>query len=333
VETIYFGGGTPGLLGPKRLSYLLKKIRSYYEVSPDAEITLETNPAVLRMDDYAKLRRAGFNRISIGVQSFNDDELEVLGRIHTASQAAKSVQSARKAGFDNINIDIMFGLPSQTEAELRETLETAVLLNPDHISFYGLKIEPNTPFADIQNELHLPDDEQYAKLYLYGVNALESQGYYQYEISNFAKDGYACRHNLKYWKLYEYVGFGPAAYSYLNFHRYGTPRNLRSYVDCMLQGRPVQRVDEETIDSAGQLKEYVMMSLRLTEGINRMVYQARFGKSFDLLDRFFQKLSTAGFAKETDKGWRLTPRGFLISNTIIRTLMDYISEEKTFTDL
>lgn len=327
VETVYFGGGTPGILGPKRLSLLLKRLKRELGLAPNAEITLETNPAVLGPEDYARLYKAGFNRISFGVQSFNNEELTVLGRVHDSDTAARAVQDARAAGFENISLDIMFGLPGQTEESLRHTLETAILLSPTHISFYGLKIEPGTPFHEQKNSLDLPDDEEYARLYLLGVKILEETGYRQYEISNFAREGHACRHNLKYWKLYEYVGFGPAAHSFINFTRYGITKDLNGYINAIGSGALPERAEEESVEPLGQIREYVMMSLRLTDGINRMVYESRFGQDFAPLEEFFTRLASAKFAQRTEVGWRLTPRGFLISNSIILKMMEFVKQE------
>lgn len=327
VETIYFGGGTPTLLGVKNLSAILKKIRRYYDVADDAEITFETNPAILSREDFQKLRIEGFNRVSIGVQSFDDDELRNLGRIHNARQAAECYENARSAGFTNISLDIMFGLPGQKEETLRRTLQAAIALGPEHISYYGLKIEDGTPFGKMRSKLDLPDDDKYAKFYLSGVQMLEGSGYAQYEISNFAKGGFASRHNLKYWKLNEYAGFGPAAHSYLDFKRFGIEKDISSYVNTILRGGTPRRVEEEDVEPSAQLREYVMMSLRLTEGINRMVYSARFGHSFAAADKFFERLETAGLAKRTEQGWALTPKGFLVSNSVILSLHEFLDAE------
>ncbi len=326
VETVYFGGGTPGMLGPKRLAWLLKKLRQNFDFTADAEITLESNPATLSFEDYQKLRRAGFNRISFGVQSLNDSELKRLGRIHNSREAAQAVRDARRAGFENISIDIMFGLPGQTVDSLMTTLSDARELAPDHISFYGLKIEEGTPFYDIKDTLDLPDEDEYAKLYLSGAQKLCDMGYTQYEISNFAKDGFACRHNLKYWKLNEYVGFGPAAHSFINATRYGLTRDLAGYINAVKSGALPERSEEELIEPEAQIREYIMMSLRLADGINRMVFEARFGQSFDKVEEFFSRISKGGLSERTEYGWRLTMKGFLISNTIIIKLLEYIGK-------
>lgn len=326
VDTVYFGGGTPGLLGHKRLAQLLKKLRSNFEITADAEITLETNPATLTGEDYAKLVRAGFNRISFGVQSLDDGELATLGRIHTSEDARAAVKAARTAGFQNISIDIMFGLPGQSEESLGRTLSEAIALEPEHISFYGLKIEEGTPFHEMRDKLDLPDEDLYAKLYLLGAEKLTSAGYSHYEISNFAKPGLESRHNLRYWKLNEYIGFGPAAHSYLNNTRYGITRDLNGYISAVTAGQLPERSESEPVEPEAQLREYIMMSLRLSTGINRMVYEARFGRSFEKPEEFFRRISRGGLCVPTDNGWRLTAKGFLISNTIIVKLLQYLDE-------
>ena len=208
VDTVYFGGGTPSYLGAERLRGILRAVMKGCPVTRDAEITLEANPdSACDIKALRTLRRAGFNRLSLGVQSADDGLLRAIGRIHTFAQVQQSVTAARKAGFRNISMDLIYGLPGQTMQQWEDTLSAVIALAPEHISCYGLKLEPGTPLYERRLEETFPDDDAQADMYLYAVTALEQNGYGQYEISNFAKPGYESRHNLKYWRMQEYAGF------------------------------------------------------------------------------------------------------------------------------
>ena len=219
VDTIYFGGGTPTLLGGERLSSILKYVRKCFDVDPRAEVTLEANPGTLRESDAMLLVKSGFNRISIGVQSFSNLELSRLGRIHSAETAAQAIKLAKRAGFSNISIDLMYGTPGQSMTTWGKTLTLAVAAGVQHISLYSLTIEEGTPYG-IVTPPNIPDDDQAADMYLNAVKYLESNGFRQYEISNFSLPGRECRHNLKYWRCQEYLGYGPGAHSYSKDARY-----------------------------------------------------------------------------------------------------------------
>ncbi|MFR6394140.1 MAG: radical SAM family heme chaperone HemW [Oscillospiraceae bacterium] len=209
-DTVYFGGGTPSYLGAERLCRLLGSIRKLYKVDKHAEITLEANPdSATDRKALKRLRKAGFNRLSLGVQSMDDALLQTIGRIHTRQQVQEAVAAARKAGFKNLSLDLIYGLPGQTMEGWEKTLSDAVGLHPEHLSCYGLKLEEGTPLYRRQGELTFPDEDMQADMYLYAVEFLKQCGYEQYEISNFAKPGFASRHNLKYWLMQEYAGFGP----------------------------------------------------------------------------------------------------------------------------
>ena len=214
VDTVYFGGGTPSYLGTKRLIKLLKTIQKKYRLDKQAEITLEANPdSAGDWKELRSLRRAGFNRLSLGMQSASDQELQAIGRVHTWEQVGTAVEAARKAKFENLSLDLIYGLPQQTMEQWQSNLTAAVDLAPEHLSCYGLKVEEGTPLFAVRDTAGLPGDEQQADMYLWTVEFLAQMGYAQYEISNFAKPGRESRHNLKYWTLQEYVGFGPGAHS------------------------------------------------------------------------------------------------------------------------
>ena len=328
VDTIYFGGGTPSYLGEKHLIRILKTILKKYRVEKDAEITLEANPdsagdwKMLR-----SLRRAGFNRLSLGMQSGCDEELKEIGRIHTAAETQAAVAAARKAGFDNLSLDLIYGLPHQTMARWQENLRAAVALAPEHLSCYGLKVEEGTPLFARQEGAGLPDDEAQADFYLWTVEYLAAHGYAQYEISNFAKAGRESRHNLKYWLLQEYAGFGPGAHSDLGGVRYAYDRSLDAYITGVKTRAPVFS-ERCRIPPMDRDVEWVMLGLRTSSGLDPREYESRFRRRFAPFLPFLTQCREAGYAVEEKGRWHLTPRGFLLSNQIIGGMLDILNEEK-----
>ena len=231
VDTVYFGGGTPSYLGTKRLVKILKTILKKYKVDKQAEITLEANPdSAGDWKELRTLRRCGFNRLSLGMQSADDEELSEIGRVHTMAQTEAAVEAARKAKFQNLSLDLIYGLPHQTLEGWQKNLSAALDLTPEHLSCYGLKVEEGTPLFARRGTAGLPGDDAQADMYLYTVEFLKAQGYEQYEISNFAKPGCASRHNLKYWTLGEYAGFGPGAHSDFGGVRYAYTKDLEGYI-------------------------------------------------------------------------------------------------------
>ena len=328
VDTIYFGGGTPTYLGEKRLVHILKTILKRYKVTKDAEITLEANPdSAGDWKALRALRRAGFNRISLGMQSGCDQELREIGRVHTAAQPEQAVDACRKAGFDNLSLDLIYGLPHQTMERWQANLSAAVALGPDHLSCYGLKVEEGTPLFARRETAGLPDDEAQADFYLWTVEYLAGQGYGQYEISNFAKPGRESRHNLKYWRLQEYAGFGPGAHSDLGGLRYACDRSLDTYIQGVRDHAPVFS-ESDRIPPADRDVEWVMLGLRTTYGLDPKDYEYRFRRRFSPFLPFLAKCAQAGYAREEDGRWRLTPQGFLRSNAIIVELLEIQAAEK-----
>ncbi len=317
VDTVYFGGGTPSYLGSKRLTKLLKTVYRRYHLTDDPEITLEANPdSAGDWKALRKLRKVGFNRISLGVQSSDDAILRQIGRIHTWNQVRLSVEAIRRAGFDNLSVDLIYGLPGQTPAIWQKTLQDALTLAPEHVSAYGLKIEPGTLLWRQQESLSFPDDDMQADMYLFAVDFLAENGYAQYEISNFARPGRVSRHNSKYWRMEEYAGFGPGAHSDWGGIRYAYAKDLDAYIAGDL------RLSESSeIPPREREQEYVMLSLRTAEGISRRVMEYGYRRSFAPLETLFQTYSSHGLAETTEAGWRLTPRGFLVSNRIIGELL------------
>ena len=324
VDTVYFGGGTPSYLGTARLIRILQTVQRRYDVTRDAEVTLEANPdSAGDWRALRRLRRAGFNRLSLGVQSTDDELLRRIGRVHTCEQVQQAVTAARKAKLTNLSLDLIYGLPGQTMEDWQRTLADAVALGPEHLSCYGLKLEEGTPLWQQRQALTLPDDDAQADMYLYTVAALSEAGYGQYEISNFARAGRESRHNLKYWRMQEYAGFGPGAHSDFGGVRYGYVRDLDAYI----AGRLVL-AEAETDGTLARDFEYVMLSLRTAEGIDRRTFENRYRQRFEAMERLFVQYEQAGLAQRTEGGWRLTPRGFLVSNSIIVALQETLGRQK-----
>jgi len=315
-DTVYFGGGTPGLMGPERLGAILKAARRRLELSGDAEITLEANPGTLGPAALAELRRTGFTRVSFGVQSLNDTELASLGRRHTAAQAADAVRSAYDAGFPHISADLMLGIPRQGRESLAATLEALCALPVDHISAYLLKTEPGTPFGDDPEALALPGEDAVAGFYLDCVSFLEAHGFPQYEISNFAKPGGQCRHNLKYWRCEPYLGVGPAAHSFLGDKRFYFTRDLAGFIAA---GAPFSLVRQD--GEGGGFDEYAMLRLRLREGLNLKEAQGRFAVDPGAFLRKAAPLERRGLLTISGDTAALTPQGFLLSNSVTAKLL------------
>ena len=324
VDTVYFGGGTPSYLGAARLCRILQTVLRRYDVARDAEITLEANPdSAGDWKELRRLRRAGFNRLSLGVQSTDDALLRRIGRIHTYEQVQQAVTAARKAKFTDLSLDLIYGLPGQTMEDWQRTLADAVALGPEHLSCYGLKLEEGTPLWQQRQTLTLPDDDAQADMYLYTVAALGEMGYEQYEISNFAKPGKASRHNLKYWRMEEYAGFGPGAHSDFGGVRYGYVRDIDSYI----AGRLVLS-ESENDSTLARDYEYVMLSLRTAAGIDRQTFEKSYRQRFQPMEALFEQYEKAGLASRTEGGWRLTPKGFLVSNSIIAALQEALAQQR-----
>jgi len=321
VDTVYFGGGTPTFFGAEGLKRIFSEIARRFSLAKDCEVTFEANPDSVNPAALRKLRRAGFNRMSLGVQNDTNEVLKALGRPHTYEQAVQAVQSARGAGFDNISVDLMYGLPNQTGGRWMQTLRSVLDLKPDHISCYGLKLEPGTRLYEYRDGANLPDDDAQADMYLYAVETLENFGYGQYEISNFAREGMACRHNLKYWTGGEYLGFGPSAASDFAGKRFTIAPKLDTYVNGILDKGTVLS-ECETVAPRERAGEYLMLRLRTTAGISGEEYTSRFLLPFEPLEKGLKLFSARGLAVFEDERWRLTPQGFLLSNQIIGAMLE-----------
>ena len=329
VDTVYFGGGTPLMLGAKPLIQVLDFIKKRFKVSKDAEITVEANPESVDFPTLRALRRAGVNRLSLGMQSACDDELKAVGRIHNYKQVEAAVEAARKAKLKNVSLDLIYGLPNQTVESWEKTLDAAIALNPEHISGYGLKVEEGTPLAKrVRLGETLPDDDAQADAYLAMVDKLGKAGYAQYEISNFAKEGFPSRHNLKYWTLSPYLGFGPGAHSDFGDRRYAFLRDLEGYIAAVENGGRLLS-EENVIPQRERGSEYLMLRLRTTHGIEEWEYRREFFMDFDPLLALLTQYERQGWAERSDRRWRFTPEGFLRSNILIAQLLE-AQERATF---
>ncbi len=320
VDTIYFGGGTPSYFGAEGLATILTAIRRSFDVAGDAEITFEANPESVQDSLLKRLRAEGFNRVSLGIQCDDDEILRKIGRPHTFEQAVNAYHRIRRAGFQNVSVDLMYGLPNQSLMSWRNTLENVLTLKPEHISCYGLKVEEGTPLYEYRDRCNLADDDTQADMYLAAVEILKGYGYRQYEISNFAKRGKVSRHNLKYWTGMEYIGFGPDASSDFAGKRYTYVRSLPQYIAGIREGgQIISEISEIPVrERAG---EYLMMRLRTIGGINRQEYESSYLLPFGPLEDVLRANEARGLARCDNDRWHLTPQGFLVSNSIISDLL------------
>ncbi len=324
VDTIYFGGGTPTFYGEKHLRELLAAVKKHYAVDKDAEVTLEANPDSADFKPLKALRKAGFNRISLGIQSSCPAELAAVHRPHTVEQGDGAVAAARRAGFANLSLDLIYGLPVQTVSSWQNTVEHVLTLEPEHLSCYGLKVEEGTPLAArvAAGEERLLSDDAQATLYLWTVSRLAQAGYEQYEISNFARPGYASRHNLRYWLTQPYIGFGPGAHSDFGGRRYSWVRDLDGYIKGVLEGGKLLDT-QDLIPQEERSSEYLMLRLRTAAGIEEWEYRGTYFMDFAPIEERLREFAAQGWAVKTPQGrWRFTPKGFLVSNQLIGDLLE-----------
>lgn len=315
-DTLYFGGGTPSLLGGERLSRIVCAARKR-GLTDTAEVTLEANPADALYDTFAAFVQAGGNRLSMGMQAATASGLAALGRRHTPSQLERAVYDAHRAGLTNLSLDIMLGTPSQTTADIDAAVQICRDAQAMHVSAYMLKLEEGTPFHEQRASLPLPDEDATAALYLHACEALAKAGYAQYEISNFAKAGFESRHNLKYWNSEEYIGIGPAAHSFYGGERWYYPRSLTAFLsgDAPLR----EGTDEEIVENG--IEEYAMLRLRLTAGLKATVFEERFHTPLPESWLRAAKRLPAQLVTVDDDTIALTREGFLLSNTLIARIL------------
>ena len=318
IRTAFFGGGTPTLVSAEYIVETLNRARRMAPFADDAEVTIEGNPGTLAPEKLAAYRAAGVNRLSLGAQSFDDGLLKSLGRIHTAAQIGEAVAMARAAGFDNISLDLMYALPGQTMKQWRETLESAAALGVEHLSAYSLIVEPGTPMAGRvdRGEARLPDDDAVNAMQRLAVKRLAAAGYARYEISNYARPGRECRHNLVYWDRGEYLGLGCAAHSLVDSRRFANPAALDAY----LSG--VRRTGETRLTRRDAMEETVMLSTRTVRGLDLSAWRSAFGEDFAAgREAALRRLSDAGFIGIEGGFLRLTGRGMEVQNAVVLELL------------
>ena len=324
VDSIFFGGGTPTCLSASSISDVLCAIFNNFCVSDEAEITLECNPATAKEKDFAVLRAAGFNRLSLGLQSVHKIELSTLGRIHSFADFVNTYNDARRAGFNNINVDLMYGIPHQTLQSFEKTLKTLVELSPEHISAYSLNIEPKTEFFSIKDSLPLPSEDEEYDMYRLADSYLEGCGYSHYEISNYAMSNKESKHNLKYWSCDEYIGLGIASHSFIGMTRFSSTTSISSYIDRFKNGADEEcRFIEESLSPEELAEEYIMMRLRLKDGLSKKSFYERFG--FELDGKYIERMNPfikSGHIISTDGGYSLTADGMYVSNYILSEILD-----------
>lgn len=330
VKTIYFGGGTPSLLPAKSIAYMLESCSKLFNMPSNLEVTLEANPGTVEQSFLTQLRESGVNRLSLGVQSFSDNELNLLGRIHSADEAREAFFMARQAGFENINMDLLYALPQQAVSDWRNNLVEAIKLNPDHLSLYPLTLEPGTPLANAvaSGSLPKPDADLAADMYLLALDKLAQEGYSHYEISNWALPGKECQHNMTYWKNEPYLGLGAGAHSHLGGYRWVNVLSPVEYVKhfgnmrTKLSQQPYFNapwVDNiENIDRDLEIAEAVILSLRLEEGVNLTDFAHRFGVELYSIyqQQQINELVELGLIAKNEHSIRLTTKGKLLGNEV-----------------
>ncbi len=329
VDTIFIGGGTPTVMPTARLLDIIDGINDSFLVREDAEFTIKANPGTVTAGTLRRLRRAGVNRLSMGLQSAIPSELKALGRIHSFEDFEKSFLGARRAGFKNINADLMYGIPNQTKNSLFESLKRLIELDPEHISLYGLRIEDGTPYAKAKDKLPLPGEDAECEMYFEAVDFLAQNGYAQYEISNFSKPGKQCLHNLRYWNCEEYIGFGPGAHSYYGGRRFAYRRDTEAYIKNLeFPGSVPNLLSEDyAISPKERLGEYVMLRMRLNEGIDSDAFAVKFGISFDkMFAKFLPMYIKNGFMANEGRRYFFTPKGMFVSNYILSAMLDFDSD-------
>ncbi len=334
VHTIFFGGGTPSLLSPAQLGKILTALRQSFKVQPGAEISMEANPGTVSLGDLCALREMGINRLSFGVQSANTEELHMLERIHDFFQVIDAVAWARKAGFENLNLDVIYGLPEQKLETWQQTVHHVIDLKPDHISAYALSLEHGTPFGRWSKRglIATADPDLAADMYEWVAEELASKKYMQYEISNWGAPLKQCQHNLQYWRGLPYLAFGAGAHGYANGYRYSNVLRIKTYIDRLMNPGPARlpfpltsAVVNQHLQTPSEVRsEYMMTGLRLTlEGISRQDFEARFGTPIDeCYGPRIAKLQETGLLEWADGHLRLTRRGRLLGNRVFLEFLD-----------
>jgi len=323
VDTIFFGGGTPTITKPENIDILIKEVKNIFCVDENSEITIEANPNTLTCENLALYKKAGVNRLSIGIQSLNDEILKNIGRLHNSDEAIQAIKRSKELGFDNINADVMFNIPSQTIKDIEDTVTKIKDEDVKHISFYSLKLEKGTPMYVMEKEhkVIMPEENTEREMYYRGREIMENNQLLQYEISNFAKKGFECKHNLKYWNQEEYIGLGPSSHSFLNNERYSNPSDINIYCNDA-EKNIFNRTVQEILDDKALEFEYIMLKLRLTDGMELNEFNQKFNTNFN--DKYSKQLI---FLKQNklvvfiENNIKLTQLGMDVSNYVFEKFM------------
>ena len=323
-DSVFFGGGTPTLLKEENLEKIISAIKESINLMPDTEFTVECNPKTANLKKLKTLFNLGVNRLSLGVQSLDDKILKTLGRAHDLKDFIECFAAARIAGFENISFDLMFALPDQTEKIWQTTLENAIKFEPKHISAYGLQLEEGTLFYENQENYNFPDEDENRKMYEFLVEFLKEKGYERYEISNFAIPGFESRHNLKYWDLTEYVGFGLGSSSFFEGVRYQNPEKMEEYLEFADNFHPLwENAEKETENSL--ISEYMFLGLRLEKGVNNLDFKEKFNKSFfEIFKREIDENVKKGLLIKENNRIYLSKKGFDLANSV---MSDFLLED------
>ncbi|MBU5348804.1 radical SAM family heme chaperone HemW [Paenibacillus lautus] len=327
IKSIFVGGGTPTVLKPDEMEYFLQSVKRHFpEWSDDIEFSMEANPGTTDLEKLSVMREGGVNRISFGVQAFQNSLLTGIGRIHDTDDVYRSLENARRAGFDNMSIDLMFGLPNQTLDMLAESVNKALELGLPHYSIYSLKVEENTLFHTMyqRNQLPLPDEEDELNMYLLLMERMQAAGYKQYEISNFAKPGFESRHNMTYWRNEDYYGLGAGAHGYIGRQRHVNIKGVNPYNEAANQGLP--RLESFEVSREEAMEDFLMVGLRVLDGVSRSRFRQQFGISMEeVFAGPLNKMVGAGLLDSTDDGYKLSSKGILFGNDVFAEFIGSLS--------
>ncbi|MEK4326852.1 radical SAM family heme chaperone HemW [Paenibacillus sp. FSL R7-0297] len=328
IKTIFVGGGTPTVLKPDEMAYFLQSVRRHFpQWDENIEFSMEANPGTTDIDKLRVMKEGGVNRVSFGVQAFQNELLSGIGRIHDVDDVYRSLENARAAGLDNLSLDLMFGLPNQTVDMLRESIDKALALDLPHYSIYSLKVEENTLFHTLfnKNKLPLPNEEDELAMYLLLMSTMEAAGYTQYEISNFAKPGLESRHNITYWRNEDYYGLGAGAHGYVGRQRHMNIKGVNPYNEATRSGLP--RLDSFPISEQEAMEDFMMVGLRMREGVSDTAFRSQFGKSLeDIFAGSLHKMLKAGLLEQAGDTYRLSKQGILFGNDVFGEFVGALTE-------
>ncbi|WP_281891092.1 radical SAM family heme chaperone HemW [Paenibacillus sp. YYML68] len=324
IKTIFVGGGTPTVLTPEQMDVFLSRVRTYFgDWAPELEFTMEANPGTTDAEKLHAMKSGGVNRLSFGVQSFDNALLERIGRIHNTDDVYRSLENARKAGFTNMSIDLMFGLPGQTVDIMEHTLQKALELELHHYSIYSLKVEENTLFHALyeRGELPLPEEDEEVGMFVHIMNRLREAGYGQYEISNFAKAGYESKHNSMYWRNQSYYGLGAGAHGYVHGTRHVNIKGVQPYIEATRNGLPLLQHSE--VSEVEAMEDFMMVGLRLLRGVSRSDFHQQFGRELEsVFGKAIRGLCERKLLEQTEAGYRLTGQGILLGNEVFGQFLE-----------